>query len=136
MNKSHCKTANTAAKALLGCSTAVFTDLRAHYAALTYTMCASDKFDSAPATEMKEWVSTCMPLTRITKSAAFVAKCQHLVEHCGISTSLPAGQQRRSRAEDVVVDSASQCSTGASITRQQILRKALTVLLQLNTQST
>ena len=136
VNKSHCKTANTAAKALLGCSTAVFTDLRAYYAALTYTMSANRKLDSTPATELQAWTAECMPLTRITKSVAFIAKCQHLVEHCGMSASLPAGKERRLQAGDLTVESASDLNTTTSFTKQQMLCNALTVLLRMHTQST
>ena len=76
INKSHCKTANTAAKTLLGCSTAVFTDLRIAYAALTYKSHGNGS-DSHEALErhMQAWLAQCLPLTKLSKSPAFLAQC-------------------------------------------------------------
>eukprot|EP00953_Heterococcus_sp_UTEX-ZZ885_P010624 6203-Heterococcus_DN1.PRE.1 len=77
INKSHCKTANTAAKTLLGCSTAVFTDLRVAYAALTYKLYGneSDGSNEALDRQMKAWLANCMPLTKLSRSPAFFAQC-------------------------------------------------------------
>eukprot|EP00953_Heterococcus_sp_UTEX-ZZ885_P012553 7201-Heterococcus_DN1.PRE.1 len=77
INKSHCKTANTAAKTLLGCSTAVFTDLRLAYAALAYKLYNNESSTSNEALErqMQAWLAQCLPLTRLSRSPAFLAQC-------------------------------------------------------------
>ena len=60
INRSHCKTANTAAKALLQDKSAVFTDLRALYVASTF---AINHHEAIPATDarLREWARNCMP---------------------------------------------------------------------------
>jgi Telomere resolvase len=77
INKSHCKTANTAAKTLLGCSTAVFTDLRVAYAALTYKLYGNESSTSNEALErqMQAWLAQCLPLTKLSRSRAFLTHC-------------------------------------------------------------
>jgi Telomere resolvase len=77
INKSHCKTANTAAKTLLGCSTAVFTDLRLAYAALAYKLYNNESSTSNEALErqMQAWLAQCLPLTKLSRSPAFLAQC-------------------------------------------------------------
>jgi hypothetical protein len=77
INKSHCKTANTAAKNLLGCSTAVFTDLRIAYVALTYKLYGNrvDDINEALERQMIAWLANCMPLAKLSTSPAFSAQC-------------------------------------------------------------
>jgi hypothetical protein len=77
INKSHCKTANTAAKTLLGCSTAVFTDLRIAYDALTFKLHGNraDSINEALDRQTKAWLAQCLPLTKLSKSPAFLAQC-------------------------------------------------------------
>jgi Telomere resolvase len=77
INKSHCKTANTAAKNLLGCSSAVFTDLRVAYAALTYKLYGTEAASSNKDldSQMQAWLDKCMPLTKLSRSPAFLAQC-------------------------------------------------------------
>jgi hypothetical protein len=77
INKSHCKTANTAAKNLLGCSTAVFTDLRIAYVALTFKLYGNrvDNINEALERQMIEWLTNCMPLAKMSRSPAFLAQC-------------------------------------------------------------
>jgi hypothetical protein len=77
INKSHCKTANTAAKNLLGCSTAVFTDLRIAYVALTFRLYGNrpDSINEALERQMKAWLEQCLPLAKLSKSPAFLAQC-------------------------------------------------------------
>ena len=79
INKSHCKTANTAAKSVLCSSSAVFSDLRAAYAALTFAQYGQKGKSNGDQlrinTDMKDWINECMPLASVTKAAAFRAKC-------------------------------------------------------------
>jgi hypothetical protein len=77
INKSHCKTANTAAKTLLGCRAVVFTDLRVAYVALTFKLYANrtDDINEALDRQMKAWLANCMPLAKLSKSPAFLAQC-------------------------------------------------------------
>jgi hypothetical protein len=77
INKSHCKTANTAAKTLLGCSTAVFTDLRIAYVALTFKLYGNrvDDINEALERQMIAWLANCMPLAKLSTSPAFFAQC-------------------------------------------------------------
>jgi hypothetical protein len=77
INKSHCKTANTAAKTLLGCNTGVFTDLRVAYAALTYKLHGHESGSSNGALErqMQAWLAKCLPLTKLSTSPAFLTQC-------------------------------------------------------------
>ena len=74
VNNSHCKTANTAAKALLGCRERVFSDLRVAYAVLTFASYANRTADGA-APALPEWIRSCMPQCRMAMSSAFVDKC-------------------------------------------------------------
>ena len=77
INKSHCKTANTTAKTLLGSSAAVFTDLRIAYAGLTYKLYGteSDSSNDALENQMQAWLAKCMPLAKMSRSPAFLAQC-------------------------------------------------------------
>jgi Telomere resolvase len=77
INKSHCKTANTAAKTMLGCSTAVFTDLRVAYAALAYNLHSKEPSTSNEALErqMQAWLAQCLPCTKSNRSRAFLTQC-------------------------------------------------------------
>jgi hypothetical protein len=72
INRSHCKTANTAAKALLGDKTAVFTDLRAAYVVHSF-----QKTQTAPATavNLQAWAAQCLPLSRLPTAPLFLQKC-------------------------------------------------------------
>jgi hypothetical protein len=88
INKSHCKTANTAAKTLLSCSTAVFTDLRIAYTALTFKLYAIRPEGSSDAlsSQMKEWLAQCLPLAKLGTSPTFLAQCcTTLLGNCGIA---------------------------------------------------
>jgi hypothetical protein len=77
INKSNCKTANTAAKTLLGCRAAVFTDLRVAYVALTFKLYANrvDDINEALERQMIAWLAKCMPLAKVSTSPAFLAQC-------------------------------------------------------------
>jgi hypothetical protein len=74
INRSHCKTANTAAKALLGDKRAVFTDLRAAYVVHTF---AANHHAAVPptATRLAAWAVQCLPLSKLATAPQFLQKC-------------------------------------------------------------
>jgi Telomere resolvase len=98
INKSHCKTANTAAKNLLGCSTAVFTDLRVAYAALTFELYGNESQGSNEALEsqMHTWLVKCLPLSKLGRSPSFLTQC--------CSTYLALSQLPAARHQEASVD--------------------------------
>jgi hypothetical protein len=107
INKSHCKTANTAAKTLLGSSNVVFTDLRIAYVALTFKLHGHESGSSNGALErqMQAWLAKCLPLTKLSKSPAFLAQCcaahlalSQLPAACHLAVSLAAANHRRNVA--------------------------------------
>eukprot|EP00953_Heterococcus_sp_UTEX-ZZ885_P013586 7763-Heterococcus_DN1.PRE.1 len=78
INNSFGKSANAAAKSLLGTG-CVFTDLRAIYAAYSYLLY------SASETSLQEWVRNVMQGgAHMLMTPAFLAKCQAvLLQRCG-----------------------------------------------------
>ncbi|KAG5182760.1 hypothetical protein JKP88DRAFT_245376 [Tribonema minus] len=76
--KGHCKTANTAAKALLGGQHYVFTDLRVAYAIITYHMYGASSAGAVSCNGsdgLKQWIPQCLPQTRVAGATAFIDKC-------------------------------------------------------------
>ena len=74
INRSHCKTANTAAKALLRDKRAVFTDLRAAYVVRSF---AANHHAAVPptATRLAAWAVQCLPLSKLATAPQFLQKC-------------------------------------------------------------
>jgi hypothetical protein len=72
INSRFCKSANTAAKAVLGVASGAFSDVRALYAGLTLAL-----YGGASGTEkqMSEWARRCIPNSNLPSSAKFLAAC-------------------------------------------------------------
>lgn len=72
INSRFCKSANTAAKAVLGVESATFSDARALYVGLALALYGDT---SATDKRMSEWARRCMPSSSLPSSAKFLAKC-------------------------------------------------------------
>jgi hypothetical protein len=127
INKSHCKTANTAAKTMLECSTVVFTDLRVAYAALTYKLHGTEAESSNEALEsqMKAWLATCMPLSKLGRSPAFLAQC------CATYLALSLSPAAYHRAGSVTVDNHVGHGPKDLMSANSIVLKVLPLLLRI-----
>ena len=72
INSRFCKSANTAAKAVLGVASGAFSDVRALYAGLTLALYGSA---SGSEKQMSEWARRCIPSSNLPSSAKFIASC-------------------------------------------------------------
>ena len=78
INRSHCKTANTAAKTLLETKGAVFTDLRALYVVHTFVL---NHHAAVPVTtgRLRDWAAQCLPLSKLATAPQFLQRCVQLL---------------------------------------------------------
>jgi hypothetical protein len=72
INSRFCKSANTAAKTVLGVDSGSFSDVRALYAGLTLALYGSASSTRKP---MDEWARRCIPISNLPSSAKFLASC-------------------------------------------------------------
>ncbi|KAG5181801.1 hypothetical protein JKP88DRAFT_349097 [Tribonema minus] len=72
INSRFCKSANTAAKTVLGVASSAFSDVRALYVGLTLALYGSAKTTSK---QMSEWTRRCVPNSNLPSTAKFLAAC-------------------------------------------------------------
>ncbi|KAG5181548.1 hypothetical protein JKP88DRAFT_268822 [Tribonema minus] len=72
INSRFCKSANAAAKTVLGVASSAFSDVRALYAGLTLALYGSAKTTSK---QMSEWTRRCVPNSNLPSTAKFLAAC-------------------------------------------------------------
>ncbi|KAG5190881.1 hypothetical protein JKP88DRAFT_231696 [Tribonema minus] len=72
INSRFCKSANTAAKTVLGVASSSFSDVRALYVGLTLALYGSAKTTSK---QMSEWTRRCVPNSNLPSTAKFLAAC-------------------------------------------------------------
>jgi hypothetical protein len=74
LNSRFCKSANNAAKELLGTASGAFSDVRALYVGLTLALYGGAS-SSRTNEQMMEWARRCVPSSKLPATAKFIAAC-------------------------------------------------------------
>jgi hypothetical protein len=113
INSRFCKSANTAAKAVLGVASGAFSDVRALYVGLALAL-----YGSASGTEkhMSEWARRCIPSSNLPSSAKFLAACSAAYADAlpqrplPVTTDVAAAESEEKKSGDVAAPVGDSCA--------------------------
>ncbi|KAG5182513.1 hypothetical protein JKP88DRAFT_255914 [Tribonema minus] len=123
INSRFCKSANTAAKTVLGVASSAFSDVRALYVGLTLALYGSAKTTSK---QMSEWTRRCVPNSNLPSTAKFLAACNVAytdalpqrptplpVQPATAESDVAAVESEENEIEDVKARAGSSCAAHA-----------------------
>ncbi|KAG5181850.1 hypothetical protein JKP88DRAFT_278587 [Tribonema minus] len=123
INSRFCKSANSAAKTVLGVACGAFSDVRALYVGLTLALYGSAKTTSK---QMSEWTRRCVPNSNLPSTVKFLAACNVAYADALAQTPAPlpvqlavadvaAAESEESEIEDVEAPAGGSCAHAGTV---------------------